>query len=130
MRRAVCAVPLVALGLLAGAGDASAASCAFQGPGSDWHTATNWSCAKVPDAGDSVSIGANNTVTVAAAARAGSLAQTSGAIVFSNNATLAVAGAVDVGLDWTTSTRAASRDSSATSRPATSSTTTVTTPAR
>lgn len=81
------------LALLAPA-TASAATCDFQGPGTDWHGA-NWSCPGVPGSADDVTIGAGDFVTVAAAAAAGSLSLTGGgSIRFSNDVTLAVSGAM------------------------------------
>ena len=69
---------------------AQAATCDFQGPGSDWHTAGNWSCNEVPDSGDSVNIGAGDDVSVAAATSAGALSLTGGGfITFSGEVTLA-----------------------------------------
>ncbi|HKP21507.1 MAG TPA: hypothetical protein VJT68_08310, partial [Thermoleophilaceae bacterium] len=73
-------VALVAVGVIVAIPQsASAASCDFQGPGNDWHAAGNWSCLKVPDAGDSVTLGASDSVSVAAAASAGSLSIANGA---------------------------------------------------
>ena len=75
---------------------ASAATCDFQGPGNDWHAAGNWSCMKVPDTGDSVSLGSGDSVSVAAAASAGSLSiDNTATITFAGSPTLAVSGAVD-----------------------------------
>ena len=74
---------------------ASAATCDFQGPGNDWHAAGNWSCMKIPDTGDSVTLGSLDSVSVAAAASAGSLSIDNGAtLTFSGSPTLAVSGAV------------------------------------
>ncbi len=68
---------------------ASAATCDFTGTGS-WHNAANWSCAEIPDAGDSVNVGAGDDVSVAAAASAGALSLTGGGfITFSGEVTLA-----------------------------------------
>ncbi len=68
---------------------ASAATCDFTGTGS-WHNAANWSCAEVPDSGDSVNVGAGDDVSVAAAASAGALSVTGGGfITFSGEVTLA-----------------------------------------
>ena len=90
-------VPLAAaVVLLSIPQSASAAACDFQGPGNDWHAAGNWSCMKVPDTGDSVTLGSGDSVSVAAAASAGSLSIADGAaLTFSGSPTLAVSGAVD-----------------------------------
>ena len=57
LRRAIpLALPLVLLCFLSGAADAQGATCNFDGPGNDWHTATNWSCGQVPDNGDDVTM--------------------------------------------------------------------------
>ena len=74
---------------------ASAATCDFQGPGNDWHAAGNWSCMKIPDTGDSVTLGSGDNVSVAAAASAGSFSIGNGAMLtFSGSPTLAVSGTV------------------------------------
>ncbi len=91
-------IALVPVWLVVGAGDAAAASCDFQGPGTAWHTAGNWSCGAVPGAGDSVTIGNADNVDVAAAASAGSLTQSGGTITFAGDSTLAV-GAYSAGAD-------------------------------
>ena len=85
---------LVWLALPAGA---SAASCSYTGAnGGSWHTASNWSCNEVPDSGDSATIAAN-TVSVPTPATAGSLTLNgafAGTIMFSNDTTLTVSGAM------------------------------------
>src|SRR5215216_4062637 len=91
MRRLRWAIALaVALGSAGSGTEASAATCAFTGPGTDWHGGTNWSCGHPPTSDDSALIGAFDTVTVDAAADAGALIQTGGTITFSGDSTLAV----------------------------------------
>ena len=91
MTRARWAIPLaVAFFLLVNGGQATAASCAFTGSGTDWHGGTNWSCGHPPTADDSAFIGAGDTVTVDAAAEAGALFHSAGTITFSGDSNLAV----------------------------------------
>ncbi len=79
--------------VLAAPGAVQAATCSFQGPGSDWNTAANWSCASVPTASDDVVIpmGANAVLDSGADGAAKSVAlQTSANLAVSAGRTLAV----------------------------------------
>ena len=80
-------ITVIVVACLGGAGQASAATCNSQASGS-WGTTSTWSCNKVPDSGDSVTIVSGHDVTFTAAGSAGSLSMSGGTITFSGGFTL------------------------------------------
>ena len=99
MPKRLVPIILVLAASLTGAGEASAATCTYEGGNlGSWHEPLHWDCERVPGAGDSAAVPPFTAVSVAADASAGAvhLGGPASSLTFSNGATLA-AGTLDVG---------------------------------